>query len=71
MKQDKVIRKKGQVVETLPGLSFRVRLTDGKEIICHLGGKLKLHKVKILAGDQVIVELTPYDETRGRIVYRE
>lgn len=71
MKENKVIRKKGQVIETLPGLSFRVKLTDGKEIICHLGGKLKLHKVRILTGDRVVVELTPYDENRGRIVYRE
>jgi len=65
------LRKKGQVVETLPGLKFRVLLEDGKEAICHLGGKLKLHKIRVLPGDRVVVEFTPYDETKGRIIIRE
>jgi translation initiation factor IF-1 len=69
MKKDK-IREKGQVIEALPSLLFKVKLDSGKEILAHLGGKLKLHRIKVLPGDKVLVELTPYDENRGRIVYR-
>ena len=64
------MRKFGQVVETLPNASFRVRLDDGKEVLCHLAGKLRIYRIKILPGDRVTVEMTPYDDTRGRIVYR-
>lgn len=69
MKQD-VNKAKGQVLEALPSLLFRVRLEDGKEILAHLAGKMKIHRIKILPGDKVLVETTPYDEKRGRIVYR-
>lgn len=62
--------KKGTVLESLPSLHFRVRLDDGKEIIGHLRGKLRLYRIKILPGDRVTVEMSPYDETKGRIVYR-
>jgi translation initiation factor IF-1 len=65
------IRKKGIVVETLPDANFRVRLEDGNEILCHLAGKLRIYRIKILTGDRVTVELSPYDQKRGRIVYRE
>jgi len=71
LKEKNFLTKKGQVVETLPGLKFRVLLDDGKEAICHLGGKLKLHKIRILPGDRVVVEFSPYDETKGRIIIRE
>jgi translation initiation factor IF-1 len=67
----KYLRKSGVVLETLPSLSFRVKLDDGKEILAHLAGKLRLFRIKILAGDRVTVEMSPYDEKRGRIVYRE
>jgi len=67
----KTNRKKGVVLEALPSLSFNVELEDGKKIIAYLAGKLKMYKIKILPGDKVIVELSPYDERRGRIVYRE
>lgn len=63
-------RVQGVIVEKLPGLDFRVKTEDGKEIIAHLAGKLRIHHIKILEGDKVIVETSPYDETKGRIVYR-
>ncbi len=66
----KVNRKTGSVLESLPSAHFRVRLDDGKEIIAHLAGKLRIYRIKVLPGDQVTVEMSPYDETRGRIVYR-
>jgi translation initiation factor IF-1 len=65
------IFKKGIVIESLPNANFKVKLEDGKEILCHVGGKLRLYKIKILPGDKVTVEISPYDEKRGRIVYRE
>jgi len=64
-------RKAGVVLESLPSLDFRVRLVDeGREIIAHLAGKLRIHRIKVLPGDKVTIELSPYDENRGRIVYR-
>ncbi len=59
----------GIVEETLPSLNFKVRLKDGREILAYLGGKLKLHRIKVLAGDKVIVKLSE-DERRGRIIKR-
>lgn len=66
----KRIFKKGIVTESLPNANFRVKLEEGREILCHVGGKLRLYKIKILPGDEVTVEISPYDEKRGRIVYR-
>ncbi len=66
----KVFRKTGTVLETLPSAHFRVRLDEGREVLCHLAGRLRLYRIKILPGDRVTVEITPYDERRGRIVYR-
>ncbi|MFH1656339.1 MAG: translation initiation factor IF-1 [Candidatus Nealsonbacteria bacterium] len=66
----KTYRKNGIVLEALPSTHFKVRLEDGKEMIAHLAGKLRIYRIKILAGDKVIVEFSPYDENRGRIVYR-
>lgn len=66
----KLLRKKGQVIESLPSTHFRVRLDDGREILAHLAGRLRLARIKILPGDKVTVEMNPYDEKRGRIVYR-
>ena len=69
--QKKFVRKSGQIIEALPSVHFKVRLDDGKEIIAHLAGKLRLYRIKVLPGDRVKVEMSPYDETRGRIIYRE
>ena len=68
--ENKVIRKTGIVVEALPSTHFKVRLDDGQEALCHLAGKLRMFRIKILPGDKVTVEITPYDSKRGRIVYR-
>lgn len=63
-------KKNGVVSEALPSLSFKIKLEDGSEIIAHLAGKLRINRIKILPGDRVLVETSPYDERRGRIVYR-
>jgi translation initiation factor IF-1 len=68
--KNQAIRKQGRVIESLPSLSFKVELEDGKEILAYLSGKLKRFRIKVLAGDKVLVEMSPYDEKRGRIVYR-
>jgi translation initiation factor IF-1 len=68
-KEEKIIAE-GSVTEALPNTTFRVELDEGKTILCHLAGKMRLHYVKVLPGDKVKVELTPYDESRGRIIYR-
>ena len=67
----KPLRVLGTVLESLPSLDFKVRLDNNREIIAHLAGKLRLFRIKILPGDRVTIEMTPYDENRGRIVYRE
>jgi len=70
-KEDKKnFRKTGMVTETLPSAFFRVKLDEGEEIIAHLAGKLRIHRIKVLAGDRVTVEMSLYDEKKGRIVYR-
>lgn len=60
----------GIVIESLPNTMFWVKIDDKKTVLCHLSGKMRIHYIKVLPGDKVRVELTPYDETRGRIVYR-
>ncbi len=60
----------GVVSETLPNTLFRVKLTDGRIILCHLSGKMRINYIQILPGDRVKVEMTPYDLTKGRITYR-
>jgi len=60
----------GTVVEALPNTLFRVKLADGKLLLCHLSGKMRMHYIKILPGDTVRVEMTAYDPTKGRITYR-
>ncbi len=66
----KVYRKEGVVLEALPSTHFKVKLDDGSEIIAHLAGKLRIYRIKILAGDKVTIEMSEYDNKRGRIVYR-
>jgi translation initiation factor IF-1 len=68
-KEDKIIME-GTVVEALPGTQFRVRLDNEHEILAYLSGKMRRYYIRILLGDRVRVELSPYDLTRGRIVYR-
>jgi len=63
--------KEGEVIEALPNTTFRVKLSNGKEILAHLSGKMRLNFIRILPGDRVNVEVSPYDGTRGRIVYRK
>jgi translation initiation factor IF-1 len=62
--------KQGEVLEALPSLTFKVRLEDGSEVLAYLAGKLRVHRIRILPGDKVSVEMSPYDTTKGRIVYR-
>lgn len=64
------IYKEGVVEEALPSTLFRVRLADGALVLAHLAGRLRLHFIRVLPGDRVRVELSPYDETKGRIVHR-
>lgn len=66
----KTQKKTGQVLEALPNATFRVQLDGGEPILCYLAGKLRIHKIKILPGDRVTVELGDYDQQKGRIVYR-
>ena len=70
MAKEDVITVEGTVVETLPNAMFRVELVNGHRIRAHISGKMRMHFIKILPGDKVSVELSPYDLTRGRIVYR-
>lgn len=60
----------GVVLENLPNTLFKVSLGDGREVLCHLSGKMRINYIKILPGDRVKVEMTPYDESKGRITYR-
>jgi translation initiation factor IF-1 len=68
-KQD-FIEMKGMVVELLPNATFRVKLESGHEILAHLSGKMRMNKIRLLPGDEVKIEMTPYDLTKGRITYR-
>lgn len=70
MSKEDMIEVKGVVVETLPNTVFRVQLENGHEVIAHLSGKLRQHYIKILTGDHVTLELSPYDLTKGRITWR-
>ena len=69
-KKDGVIEIEGAVIEALPNAMFRVELTNGHKVLAHISGKMRQHYIRILPEDRVIVELSPYDLTRGRIVYR-
>lgn len=64
------LRREGIVLEALPGIHFRVKLDEGEEILAHLAGKLRIHRIKVLPGDRVTVEVSGYDDGRGRIIYR-
>jgi len=70
MAKEEPIEVEGTVVETLPNAMFRVELQNGHRVLAHISGKMRMHFIKILPGDRVTVELSPYDLTRGRITYR-
>ena len=70
MAKEEGIQVEGTVVEALPNAMFRVELENGHKVLAHISGKMRMHFIKILPGDKVTVELSPYDLTRGRIVYR-
>lgn len=65
-----VIELQGTITETLPNAMFRVELENGHEILAHISGRMRMHYIKILPGDKVTIEMTPYDLTKGRITYR-
>ena len=69
-KEDGKILAEGTVVEALPGTQFKVRLDNGHEVLAYLSGKMRKYYIRILLGDRVRVEMSPYDLTRGRVVYR-
>jgi translation initiation factor IF-1 len=68
--KEEALEVEGRVVEPLPNAMFRVELENGHRILAHISGKMRMHFIKILPGDKVTVELSPYDLTRGRITYR-
>ncbi len=70
MAKEEPIQMTGEVVEALPNAMFRVLLENGHEITCHVSGKIRMNYIRILPGDKVAVEMSPYDLTRGRITYR-
>ena len=70
MAKEDVIEMQGEVTENLPNATFRVRLENGHMVLGHISGKMRMHYIRILPGDKVTVQLTPYDLTKGRIVLR-
>lgn len=70
MAKEDAIEVEGTVIETLPNAMFRVELPNGHKILAHISGKMRMHFIRILPGDKVTVELSPYDLSRGRIIYR-
>jgi translation initiation factor IF-1 len=70
MPKEEAIQVEGTIVEPLPNAMFRVELDNGHKVLAHISGKMRMHFIKILPGDRVTVELSPYDLTRGRITFR-
>ncbi|GAB4221303.1 MAG: translation initiation factor IF-1 [Spirochaetes bacterium] len=70
MAKEEPIEVEGEVVEALPNAMFRVKLDNGHVVLAHISGKMRMHYIRILPGDRVTVELSPYDLSRGRITYR-
>ena len=70
MSKEDMIEMQGEVVETLPNATFKVKLENGHVVLGHISGKMRMHYIRILPGDKVTVQLTPYDLTRARIVFR-
>ncbi|MBU3597072.1 translation initiation factor IF-1 [Polynucleobacter bastaniensis] len=70
MSKDDVIQMAGEITENLPNAMFRVKLENGHVVLGHISGKMRMHYIRILPGDKVTVEMTPYDLTRARIIFR-
>jgi translation initiation factor IF-1 len=70
MAKEETIQVEGKVIEPLPNAMFRVELENGHQVLAHVSGKMRMHFIRILPGDKVTLELSPYDLSRGRIVYR-
>jgi translation initiation factor IF-1 len=70
MAKEEAIEVEGTVLEPLPNAMFRVELSNGHKVLAHISGKMRMHYIRILPGDKVTVELSPYDLTRGRIIFR-
>jgi len=70
MIQNKKIITEGVVLKALPNTTFRVELDNGNQVLGHLSGKMRIHRIRVLPGDRVKLEMTPFDDTKGRIVYR-
>ncbi len=70
MSKEEAIEVEGKVIENLPNAMFRVELENGHKVLAHISGKMRMHYIKIMPGDKVKVELSPYDLTRGRITFR-
>ena len=70
MAKEETIQMQGEILETLPNAMFRVKLENGHVVLGHISGKMRMHYIRILPGDRVVVELSPYDLNRGRITYR-
>ncbi len=70
MSKEDSIETEGTIIETLPNAMFRVELSNGYRILAHISGKMRMHYIKILPGDKVTVQMSPYDLTKGRITYR-
>ena len=70
MPKKETIEVEGKVLESLPNAMFRVELANGHKVLAHISGKIRLHYIRILPGDTVLIELSPYDLSRGRIIYR-
>ncbi len=70
MAKEDVVEVEGKVVEALPNAMFKVKLDNGYEVLAHISGKMRMHFIRILPGDKVTLELSPYDLTKGRITYR-
>lgn len=71
MAKEDLLEFEGVVVEVLPNAMFRVKLENDHEILAHTAGRMRKHRIRVLAGDQVTVEMTPYDLSKGRIIYRK
>ncbi|MEW6007486.1 MAG: translation initiation factor IF-1 [bacterium] len=71
MKKEEKIIVRGKVLEVLPNAMFKVKVSEKHIVLAHISGKMRMHYIKILPGDEVNVEISPYDITRGRVIYRE
>jgi translation initiation factor IF-1 len=70
-RESDTVRAEGVITESLPNTTFRVQLDTGHDILAYISGKMRIHYIRILPGDRVVLEISPYDPTRGRIVYRK